>query len=72
MTPSHLTCIHSKSGLCKSCQDEYDIDPTAWIEFGDHPEGIARWKAEQERIAADRAEQEAMPVAEVDWGEIPF
>jgi hypothetical protein len=44
---SCLTCIHSTDGLCEQCQADYDEDPDAWIEYGPHPAGIARWAAEQ-------------------------
>jgi len=46
---SDLTCIHAP-GLCPKCREEYDEDPTAWLEFGDYPEGIARWQRLQEEI----------------------
>ena len=38
-----LTCIHAESGLCPDCQQEFDFDPVAYIDYGDHPEGIERW-----------------------------
>ena len=48
-----LTCIHQQqagaTGLCRRCQDDYDEDPDAWWEFGDHPAGIARWQKERRR-----------------------
>lgn len=55
-----LTCIHAASGLCPECQADYDEDPDAWIEFGPHPEGIARWKAE-EAIQAEWERQNPAP-----------
>lgn len=70
-----LTCIHrlsvSADGLCPACQEDYDTDPESWIEFGDHPQGIANWKAEQELIAQWEREQAARPPVECD-PEIPF
>lgn len=56
-----MTCIHSALGLCQSCQADYDTDPTAYIEFGDHPAGIARWQAEQAIIEASMAESVPVP-----------
>lgn len=49
-------CVHVERGLCGKCWDEYDADPSAYIEFGDHEQGIANWKAEQELIAKSAAE----------------
>lgn len=43
-------CIHSDSGLCEACQADYDEDPAAWIEFGDHIAGLAAWKALQKEM----------------------
>ena len=45
--------------LCPACQAAYDEDPSAYAELGDHPEGLANWKAEQEAIAAYAAEVNA-------------
>lgn len=39
---SGLTCIHAKVGLCPSCREEYDTDPLAWLEYGQHPHKIPR------------------------------
>lgn len=40
MTP----CIHGDGHtLCPACQEQYDADPTAWEEYGHHPEGERRW-----------------------------
>ncbi len=47
-----MTCIHTTEGLCPTCKSEYNVDPLAYIEFGQHPEGIRRWQEE-------RAAQEA-------------
>ena len=54
-----LTCIHQSSGLCPTCQEDYDTDPGAWYEFGQHPAGIARWEAECGQWAADNARWKA-------------
>ena len=48
-----MTCIHATAGLCPACQAEYDYDPDAYLEYGDHPAGLARWRALQEDIAHD-------------------
>jgi len=47
-------CIHGDGkSLCASCQAGYDYDPSAYLEFGDHPEGLANWRREQELMLAD-------------------
>ena len=51
-------CIHGDGkSLCPSCQACYDYDPSAYIEYGDHPQGIANTKALDEQIAADAVSQ---------------
>lgn len=54
--PVGITCIHVVDGvgLCQQCADDYDEDPTAYMEFGDHPDGVKRWQEEQARIDAER------------------
>lgn len=60
MVPFPPPCIHTNgAGLCASCQAGYDYDPSAYLEFGDHPEGLANWKREQEMMLDDIAEMEA-------------
>ncbi len=53
---SGLTCIHllavHADGLCPSCEEDYNTDPSAWIEFGDHTEGLRRLKIITDGIAA--------------------
>lgn len=66
-----LTCIHAVKGLCDTCQADYDTDPAAYIEFGDHPQGIANWKAEQARIEEWNAAQPQAP-SDMDDTSIPF
>lgn len=47
-------CIHGDgTNLCPACQEDYDGDPDAWEEFGQHPQGIANYQALLEEIAAD-------------------
>lgn len=68
-----ITCIHSESGLCPACQEDFDADPEAWFEFGDHPAGIERWEALQAEIReglADEARQAGR--RERNYPEIPF
>lgn len=48
-----MTCIHAAAGLCPACQAEYDYDPGAYLEYGDHPAGLANWRALWEEIAYD-------------------
>lgn len=66
-------CVHSPDGicLCECCQESYDEDPQAYIEFGDHPQGIANWQALQDEMDQARAEEAALPVSVPD-PTIPF
>jgi hypothetical protein len=67
-----LTCVHADQGLCPACQAEYEEDPQAWIEFGDHPAGLARWKPVQDamdREAEDLARDGLLPPSD---DTIPF
>jgi hypothetical protein len=47
-----MICTRRDSGLCSACQADYDEDPLAWIEFGDHPAGQSRWAVEVAAAAA--------------------
>ena len=80
-----LTCIHRSKGLCPECRTEFEADPCAWYEFGNHPQGIANWQALQNEIAQDWAAEQARLDAEPAameanqdaapkdaWDEIPF
>jgi hypothetical protein len=42
---SWQTCVHCCDGLCPVCQAQFEEDPDSWIQFGDHPAGIANWEA---------------------------
>lgn len=68
-----MTCTHNliagKPGLCRTCQEEYDYDPQAWIDYGHHPQGEANWQALQDEIAADAANRPAPSEPDPD---IPF
>jgi hypothetical protein len=64
-----LTCIHATTGLCPQCQEEYNEDPLAFLEFGQHTAGIANWAALQAEMLAEREEE--LPASEVDES-IPF
>lgn len=71
--PSDMTCIHRESGLCPACQADFDADPEAWVEFGDHPAGIERWEALQAELregARDEARQTERH--EQAYPDIPF
>lgn len=68
--PLRPDCIHAPhGGLCPDCQGEYDTDPEAWYEFGDHPEGIERTRELEAEMARWRAEASEDPI---DWTDIPF
>lgn len=49
MTP----CIHSTppAPLCESCRAEFDADPSAWEEWGEHSVGIANRRRLMEELA---------------------
>ena len=63
-----LTCIHFTDGLCPACQADYDDDPSAWLEYGEHTAGITRWQELQAEMKAALAE----PAPEIDWTDVPF
>jgi hypothetical protein len=65
-----LTCTHAARGLCPACRAEYDAAPLAYHELGDHPAGLARWRALQEEMARDAAAQDPTPPGA--WDDIPF
>lgn len=55
---SGLTCLHQPQGLCPACQADYDYDPLAYHEYGDHPAGSKRWADLQAEMNAEpRGEQ---------------
>jgi hypothetical protein len=55
MADGDLTCVHAAAGLCPRCRADHDEDPGAWLEYGDHPAGLERWRRLLEEIAADAA-----------------
>jgi hypothetical protein len=61
-----LTCTHMDAGLCAECQGDYDEDPSAWLEYGRHPEGERNWRALREEMAADSAKANTAVVASSD------
>lgn len=67
--PMPLTCTHAERGLCAQCQVEFDEDPMAYLEYGSHPDGEARWKALLEEMA-QRPERPEPPG--YDDSHIPF
>lgn len=60
-TTPGLTCIHARAGLCPACLDDYLEDPTAWMEYGNHPQGIANWQEEERRIAEEMVDLTDLP-----------
>lgn len=76
---SGLTCLHAAEGLCPSCQEEYDEDALAWIEFGSHPAGVANMEALREEMlgACEEERAEGRPPADgdegpADYDDVPF
>ncbi len=62
-------CLHNEgNGLCPECQDEYDEDPSAYIEFGNHPAGIANWMDLRAKMATLPHEL----ISELPDSDIPF
>ena len=55
-------CIHGDgTSLCGNCREAYETDPDAYIEFGDHPEGMKRWAAELRLREVDLAGPPTLP-----------
>lgn len=65
-------CIHAPGGLCPDCQADYEEDPEAWLEFGEHQAGIERWRKLQEEMDADAAAQRLMAAEGAPDKHIPF
>jgi hypothetical protein len=61
-------CIHHPAfGLCRECQADFDADPAAYAEYGDHPAGIAASKALRAEMLAG-----AVPADEPVKTDLPF
>jgi len=70
---SGLTCIHASEGLCRHCRLDYEHDPVAFEEFGEHPAGIRRWKETLEQIAGEALWQQRYEIGPVPLDpELPF
>jgi hypothetical protein len=65
-------CIHAASGLCPDCRDAYEEDPSGYLDYGDHPAGLARWQALQAEIAADSASPESRAESQESEDDLPF
>jgi hypothetical protein len=68
---SGLNCIHAAAGLCPACTADYDADPAAWVEYGDHPAGLAAWQALQEEMDREMGRARTEPVPPPD-PTVPF
>jgi len=53
-----MNCIHNETGLCPDCQADHDADPTAWLEFGLHTQGVENSNRLQAEMEAARPELE--------------
>lgn len=57
-----MTCIHhlraGADGLCPACRADYDEDPAAWLEYGDHADGLNRWYGLLDEMARRPPERE--------------
>ena len=76
---SDITCIHAPpgvTGLCTTCREEYDEDALAFLEYGQHEAGEARWAAdwaaELASIEADQATMSQHAETYPPGEEIPF
>ena len=72
MSDQRLTCIHQPlgvQGLCYECELEYLEDPSGWMEFGDHPDGLQRWEMLKQEMIRRRNEPN---VVEYNDEDIPF
>lgn len=73
-----MHCIHTAgAGLCPACQEAFDEDPGAWLEYGDHEQGIANWKAllaelDAPRFPVDAATNAELILDRLDDEYIPF
>jgi hypothetical protein len=68
-TPAGITCLHAQNGLCPKCQADYDEDPQAYVEFGQHPQGEANWQAERDKLLADNGIDPTLcPTPLPGWG----
>lgn len=67
-------CIHSPAGrICGDCRADYEGDPSAWFEYGDHPEGVVNWQRLQAEIEQDARRFAACGLAMLpDDPNIPF
>ena len=66
-------CIHNGGkGLCRECRADYAEDPEAWMEFGNHREGIERWRKLREEIISSRPHGLPFVDSRGDTEEIPF
>ncbi len=47
-------CLHSPDGvsLCEACQDDFECDPQAYVEYGAHRQGLANWTQLQAEMDA--------------------
>jgi len=63
-------CIHAQSGLCEKCMENFLEDPSSWIEFGDHPEGLKRFKEFLEEM--EEWDRNRPPQDYPNDSEIPF
>ncbi len=57
MTPYPNHCIHQTAGLCPTCREDHDEDPSAWTEYGNHAAGLANWRALQAEMNHQREER---------------
>src|SRR5262245_30822344 len=64
--PVTLTCVYAVRGLYPECRAEFNEDPEAYIEFGNHPAGIERYRALLNELI--RAEA----ISPDDAGHLPF
>lgn len=69
-----MHCVHTAGhGLCDRCQEAFDVDPIAWLEYGDHEEGIRNWQRLQDEIAAwPRPDAVDEILDRLDPSDIPF
>jgi hypothetical protein len=64
-----ITCIHAQHGLCPKCQADYDQDPQAYVEFGQHPQGEANWRQERDQMLIDKGiDPTSCPEPLPGWG----
>ena len=67
------TCVHVAGGMCPSCLADCEEDPIAWLEYGNHTEGLDRWRMlREEKAQMYRRQDEVEPEDAANDDDLPF